>query len=204
MSFIFRLACLFVLAASASAVSDADAAIVRDFPPGLHVPEQAAAGPSFDVERATTVWLDRLSPDQRNLSDAYFEGGYWLHLWDLLYGLGVLAVLLFSGISRRGRDLAERISKRPLISVALYAALFLVASFVLGLPLSIYRGFIREHQYGLSNLSLAGWFGEHLIGLAVSVVLGSVVITLLYAGIRRAGVGGGSGRPAARSCFRCC
>ena len=188
MRLIFRLACLLALAASAAALSAADAAIVRDLPPGLHVPEQAIAGPTFDVDRATAAWLDTLSPEQRSLSDAYFEGGYWLQLWHLLYGLGVVAALLFSGFSRRMRDLAERISKRPLINVAIYGAFFLVASFVLGLPLSIYSSFIREHQYGLSNLSLMGWFGEQLIGLALTVVLGSVVISLLYAGIRRAGV----------------
>jgi STE24 endopeptidase len=85
------------------------------------------------------------------------------------------------------RDLAERTSNRPLINVAIYGALFVVATFVLGLPLLIYSDFIREHQYGLSNLSLPAWFGEQLIGLALAVVLGSVVISLLYAGIRRAG-----------------
>jgi STE24 endopeptidase len=179
---------MLALAASAAALSAADAAIVRDLPPGLHVPEQAIAGPTFDVDRATAAWLDTLSPEQRSLSDAYFEGGYWLQIWHLLYGLGVVAALLFSGFSRRMRDLAERISKRSLINVAIYGAFFLVASFVLGLPLSIYSSFIREHQYGLSNLSLIGWFGEQLTGLALTVVLGSVVISLLYAGVRRAGV----------------
>ena len=49
MNSISRLACLWVLAASAFAIPVADGAIVRDFPPGLHVPEQAAAGPTFDV-----------------------------------------------------------------------------------------------------------------------------------------------------------
>ena len=188
MSLIFRLARMFVLAGSIAALSAADAAIVRDLPPGLHVPEQAIAGPAFDVDRATAAWLDTLSPEQRSLSDAYFEGGYWLRLWQFLYnGLGVLAILLLTGLSRRMRDLAERISKRPFINVAIYGAFFVVATFVLGLPLSIYSDFIREHQYGLSNLSFAGWFGEQLIGLALGVVLGSVVISLLYAGIRRAG-----------------
>jgi STE24 endopeptidase len=178
---------MLALAASAAALSTADAAIVRDLPPGLHVPEQAIAGPTFDVDRATAAWLDTLSPEQRSLSDAYFEGGYWLRLLQLLYGLGVAAVLLFSGLSRRMRDLAERIGKGPLTNVAIYGTLFLIATFVLGLPLSIYSNFIREHQYGLSNLSLPGWFGEQLIGLAVTVVLGSIVISLLYTGIRRAG-----------------
>jgi STE24 endopeptidase len=179
---------MLALAASAAALSAADAAIVRDLPPGLHVPEQAIAGPTFDVDRATAAWLDTLSPEQQSLSDAYFEGGYWLRLWQFLYdGVAVVAILLLSGLSRRMRDVAERISKRPLINVAIYGALFVVATFVLGLPLSIYSNFVREHQYGLSNLSLLAWFGEHLIGLALTVVLGSVVISLLYAGIRRAG-----------------
>src|SRR6202049_5091160 len=151
MRFIFRLACMLVLAGST--------AIVRDLPPGLHVPEQAIAGPTFDVDRATAAWLDTLSPEQRSLSDAYFEGGYWFLLWDLLYGLGVVAVLLLSGFSRRMRDLAERISKRPLINVAIYGAFFLVATFVLGLPLSIYGNFIREHQYGFLQPRLSAWVG---------------------------------------------
>src|ERR1700688_583230 len=144
MRFIFRLACVLALAGSAAAFSATDAALVRDLPPGLHVPEQAIAGPAFDVDRATAAWLDTLSPEQRSLSDSYFEGGYWLQLWHLLYGLGIVAALLVSGFSRRMRDLAQRISKRPLINVALYGASFLVASFVLDLPLSIYSSFIRE------------------------------------------------------------
>ena len=71
---------MLMLAGPIAALSPADAAIVRDLPPGLHVPEQAIAGPAFDVDRATAAWLDTLSPEQRSLSDAYFEGGYWLRL----------------------------------------------------------------------------------------------------------------------------
>src|ERR1700682_2491056 len=113
MRFVFRLACMLVLAGSTAALSAVDAAIVRDLPPGLHVPEQAIAGPTFDVDRATAAWLDALSPEQRSLSDAYFEGGYWLQVWQFLYnGLGVLAILLLTGLSRRMRDLAEGASNR--------------------------------------------------------------------------------------------
>src|SRR5437764_10875695 len=98
MRFIFRLACMLVLAGSTAALSTADAAIVRDLPPGLHVPEQAIAGPTFDVDRATAAWLDTLSPEQRSLSDAYFEGGYWIRLWHFVYeDLGVLVILFIIG-----------------------------------------------------------------------------------------------------------
>ena len=175
---------LLVWASFEAAVADT---IVRDLPPGLHVPAGAQPGPGFDVERATEAWLGLLSPEQRALSDAYFEGGYWLKLWSLLYGLGVMALLLWTGWSRRMRDLAERVGGKPGLSVAIYVALFIVATSVLDLPLSIYQGFVREHQYGLSNLTFPGWLREALLGLAVTLAIGPVVLSILYAGVRRAG-----------------
>jgi STE24 endopeptidase len=182
-----RLGCLGLLAWFGVGIACADVSIGRDLPPGLHVPAAAQPGPQFDVERATEAWLALLSTEQRAQSDAYFEGGYWLKLWSLLYGLGVMAILLWSGVSRRLRDLAERVSRRPWLSVAIYGAAFLVATFVLNLPLSIYQDFLREHQYGLSNLSFPAWLGEHLIGLVLALVLGSAAITTIYALLRRAG-----------------
>jgi len=37
-----------------------------------------------DPVAATEAYLARLSPEQREKSDSYFEGGYWLILWDFL------------------------------------------------------------------------------------------------------------------------
>jgi len=167
--------------------SAAEPPVSRDLPPGLQVPDAARPGPGFDVDRATEAWLALLSPEQRRLSDAYFEGGYWLKLVDLLYGLAALALLLWSGASRRMRDWAERRARSRLTRAAIYAALFFVAFFVLELPLAIYEDFWREHAYGLSNLSFGGWLKEALIALAVQVVIGSVVVALLYVALRGAG-----------------
>jgi Zn-dependent protease with chaperone function len=182
-----RLGCGLFLSLSCFGVAVAASPIARDLPPGLHVPAQAQPQPGFDADRATEAWLDLLSPEQRKLSDAYFEGRHWLQFWDLLYGVGAMAVLLITGLSRHMRDFAERASGRPLISVGVYAALFIVAAFVLGLPFEIYSGFAREHQYGLSNLTFVHWLREQLIGLGVNVVLASVALSVLYAAVRRAG-----------------
>ena len=181
-----RIVCslLLVCASFEAAVADT---IVRDLPPGMHVPPGAQPGPGFDVERATEAWLGLLSREQRALSDAYFEGGYWLKLWSLLYGLGVMGLLLWTGLNRHMRDLAERLGGKPWLSVAIYGALFIIATFVLDLPSSIYQGFVREHQYGLSNLTFPGWLQEALLGLAVTLVVGPVVLSILYAGVRRTG-----------------
>src|SRR5258706_13127701 len=70
-----------------------EAPIVRELPPGLQVPDAAKPQPGFDVDRATEAWLALLSPEQRQLSDAYFEGRHWLGFWGLVYGVGVLGLL---------------------------------------------------------------------------------------------------------------
>ncbi|HEX5864695.1 MAG TPA: hypothetical protein VF014_10670, partial [Casimicrobiaceae bacterium] len=186
MKTLVRIACSLVLVCASFDVAVAET-IVRDLPPGLHVPAGAQPGPGFDAERATEAWLGLLSPQQRALSDAYFEGGYWLRLGSLLYGLGVMAILLWTGLSRRARDLAERVSPKLWLNVAIYGALFIIATFLLDLPLSIYKGFLREHQYGLSNLTFPAWLREALLGLAVNLIMGSIVLSLLYAGVRRTG-----------------
>ena len=55
---------------------------------------------AFDVAAATQKYIDMLSPAQKAKSDAYFEGGYWLILWNLLYTLVVGFVFLRLGLSR--------------------------------------------------------------------------------------------------------
>jgi STE24 endopeptidase len=177
------LAILFALFARAAFA----ASVSADLPSGLQVPAAARPGPGFDVEKATEAYIALLSPAQRERSDAYFEGGYWIELWDLLYGLAVAALLLFSGISRRMREAAERASRRPWLSTLLYAAMWIVAGFVLAFPFDLYTGFFREHAYGLSEQPFASWLADRMKGLAVGVLLGSIAIAVVYAAVRKAG-----------------
>jgi STE24 endopeptidase len=179
------IACFFLLLGAEAAY--ADTPIARDLPPGIQVPDAARPGPSFDVERATDAYLNLLSPEQRALSDAYFEGGYWLQLWSLLYGFGFAGVLLASGLSRRMRDWARRCSRRLWLQAVLYALAWLVAGFVLGAPWAIYTDFVREHQYGLATQDFGTWFGDQLKSLIVSLVVAPWLIALLYAAVRRSG-----------------
>ena len=165
----------------------AEPSIVRALPPGLVIPDAARPGPNFDVDRATQAYLDLLSPQQRAASDAYFEGGYWLQLWGLLYGFAVAAVFLGTGLSQRMRDFARRRNTRPWLQTPIYVALWLLVGFVLGLPLSIYVDFYREHQYGLATQGFGGWFADQLKGLGVGVIVVPWVLALLYVAVRRAG-----------------
>lgn len=163
------------------------AAPETELPPGLQIPEAARPGPNFDVDKATQAYLDLLSPEQKAQSDAYFEGGYWLQLWGLLYGLGVAWVLLGTGLSRRMREIGRRFSKRPWIYTLIYAAQWLVLATLLAWPLSIYTGFFREHAYGLATQTFGEWSLDELKELLLSLVFVPPIIALLYAAVRKAG-----------------
>ncbi len=149
-------------------------------------PAPAPATAHFDPQAATEAYLARMTPEQRARSDAYFEGGYWLQLWGFLYGLGVAWLLLGSRLSARLRDLAERVMPFRWLQTFLYAALYILVTFVLGYPLSLYEGFFREHRYGLSSQSFGGWMGDELKGVALALVLGGLALTLLYGVLRKA------------------
>jgi STE24 endopeptidase len=96
--------------------ASAAAPISRDLPAGLLIPAAAEVGPGFNVESATDAYLNLLSPEQRKLSDQYFEGGYWLQLWELLWTVGACALLLVTGATERMNRWALRVSRRTWIS----------------------------------------------------------------------------------------
>jgi STE24 endopeptidase len=187
MKTLLALLAIMLALACVSSPAFAEPSISRDLPPGLQIPEPARPGPAFDVDRATAAYLDLLSPQQRALSDAYFEGGYWLRLWALLYGFAVAAVLLWSGLSRRMRDTARRLTARKGLQTIAYVLLWLLAGFVLDLPWTIYADFVREHQYGLATQDFGAWFQDQVKALLVSLVVAPLVLAVLYGAVRRAG-----------------
>ena len=175
------------LLALASVIFVAAPAHAADAPQALLEATTSSPAPqSFDVEAATAGYLARLSPEARQRSDAYFEGGYWLILWDFLVGLLVAWLFLGTRLSARIRDRAERLTRFRWLQTALYSLAYIAISTVVLLPWSAYQGYFREHQYGMSNHTLAGWLGDQAKGLAIGLVLGTLVITAIYAVLRKA------------------
>ncbi len=165
----------------------APTATVMVHPPLGPIPAAAqfdAAG-RLDPERATRAYLDTIPLDKRRASDKYFEGGYWLTLWDALYAIGVMLLLLYSGVSARLRDFAVRRTRLVWLQATIYVVPFLLLFTALEAPMTWYEGFYREHLYQQTHQSLGGWLHDQAIGLAVGVVLGALLVTGLYAIARR-------------------
>ena len=172
-----------VLAGAAPSAATAQPAPVKLVQ--LAPPPAAASGASgsIDAEAATRAYLARQTPAEKARSDAYFEGGYWLDLWTFLWAVAVYFVLLHTGASARMRDFAERLRFR-LLRIPAYWVQFLVAVTVMTFPLTLYRDFVREHQYGLSNLTFGAWMGELGKGLVIGAILGGIAMIILYAVLR--------------------
>jgi STE24 endopeptidase len=153
----------------------------------LDIPAAARPGPSFDVKAATDAWLATVPPDKKARSDSYFEGGYWLQLWDFLVAAAIMLLLLQSRISARIRDWAQRLTSHKNLQTLLYFVPFFLITALLQFPLTVYEGYIREHQYQLSNQTFGGWFRDQAVGLTVGLVLGAIAVTILFAIVRRLG-----------------
>ena len=157
----------------------------------LHAPllrsQRAAppAAPSFDAVAATDAYLATVPADKKARSDAYFEGGYWLILWDFLYGAAVAVLLLSTRLSSRLRTFAERLTRFQPLRTFAYWVQYLLLTTVITFPLTVYEGFIREHQYGLATQTFAPWLVDQLKSLGVGLVLGGLAVTALFGIVRR-------------------
>ena len=124
---------------------------------GAHSPTNAPKTvASLDSAAATRAWLETVPAEKRARSDAYFEGGYWLILWNFLLGAAISLLLLGSGLSARLRDFAERITRfrtlqvRPSYAVP-YVVIVAVLSFPLGSIPTIFGNTPTGWQHKLSD-----------------------------------------------------
>src|ERR1700731_793105 len=147
--------------------------------PTVSAPAPSIA-PGADPATATRAWLDTVPADKRAKSDAYFEGGYWLILWNFLLAAAISLFLLASRTSARLRDFAERTTRFKALQVVLYAIPFILLTTLLEFPLTAYEHFFREHAYGLATQNFGQWFREQLIGLVVQLIVTSLLLAGLY------------------------
>ena len=174
---------LFALAFALTFLSPVPA---QQFSPSPPVSSTIAAAKSFDPTEATRAWLNTVPADKREKSDAYFEGGYWLILWNFLLGAAIAIFLLASKWSARLRDLAERTTESKGLQVAIYAVVYVLIVAVLSFPLTFYQLFLREHQYGFATQTFLPWFVEQLVGLVVGLIASSIALVVFYSVFRRA------------------
>ena len=170
--------CLASLAAFAAPLPSA-------MPDNIPVPPAAQPSAQFNPQAATDAYLALIPPAAKARSDAYFEGGYWLLLWDFLYGAIVALLILNLRWSAAMRNFAERVTRFGPLRTAIYWIEYLLVISILGFPLAAYEGYFREHQYGLATQTFGPWLVDQAKELLVTVVLGAIITALLFGIVRK-------------------
>ena len=146
---------------------------------------RADAGKGFDAEAATRAYLATIPASKKAQSDAYFEGGYWITLWDFVLSAAVLVLLLNHGWSRAMRDRAERVARRPSLRTFVYFAQYVTAYSLILFPFTAYTDWWRERRYGLATQTFGPWLGDEVKTFGLTLVFGGLAVMGLYGVVRR-------------------
>jgi Zn-dependent protease with chaperone function len=142
--------------------------------PALIAQPAAATSPAAGPSQPVPV------PQPSDKAMRYYRSGNVLWGIETLWDLAVPVLLLFTGFSARMRNAARKVGRNWLFTVAIYALLFTVVTFVLDLPLSYYSGFIRQHAYGLSDQTAAKWWSDAFTGLVIGCIGSILILWILY------------------------
>ncbi|HKQ59839.1 MAG TPA: M48 family metallopeptidase [Candidatus Polarisedimenticolaceae bacterium] len=141
-------------------------------PEGAPATETAAPAPE------TTAPVPVPEPSEKAVR--YHRSGNVLWVVDLLWGLLIPALFLFTGFSARIRTFSQRIGRVWFFTLVIYFIVFTVLNFVIGLPLAYYEGFVRQHAYDMSNQTFGKWIGDALKGLMVGLIGGALLLWIPY------------------------
>ena len=140
---------------------------------------------AFDPDAATARYIDSLGPTALQKAHDYTLGKEWMLLWTLLVAALVTWLIVRSGLLDR-LDSKFAGHRRNLRAFVL-AFVYFVLSFVLTLPWSLYSDYFREKAYGRTSQPLGDWFGQQVLALAITALIGALFMMGVYWLMRRTG-----------------
>jgi Zn-dependent protease with chaperone function len=166
--------------ASAQAAPPADSSAQQQPAPTTTAAATAAA--SQETTKRVTAYT--LPPDlykkARDLSRIRFR----FEIISFFYGLVVLWLVLRWRLAPKYRSWAEGASRWRFVQALIFSPLLILTVDVLEIPTGIYDNWVQR-KYGLSVQGWMSWSGDWLKGELISVILGTILIWLLFAVIRR-------------------
>ena len=121
-----------------------------------------------------------IDPVRQEKAKVYARIQRRLMLVDLGVGAVYLLVWLASGGSLALRRVLQSWTSSAWLLVAVFAIIFGGIYLLIDLPLSYYSDFILPHRFDQSVQTVGGWIKDQLIGLAISGVLGLLLLEAIY------------------------
>ncbi len=123
-------------------------------------------------------------PAQFARAKAYSQSHYTHFFVNALYGFLVLLFILRWRIAPKFRDLAERVSKNRFVQLIIFAPLILLTINFLTIPSDVWDEALQR-AYGLSVQQWPAWFSDWITNTIIMLIIGTVLVAILYAVIRR-------------------
>jgi STE24 endopeptidase len=123
-------------------------------------------------------------PEQYARAKAYSHRHYWHFFLNAFYGFMVLLLVLGWRIAPAYRNLAERASSRRIIQFIIFTPLMLLTIAILMIPSDIWDQSL-DRAFGLNVQNWKAWFGDWFLEQIIMLVVGTVLVGILYAVIRR-------------------
>ncbi len=131
--------------------------------------------------------MTQIDPERQKQAKQYARIKRRLWVADQALSLVYALLWLVTGWATALRDWLNQLTGNDWLLVAGFAAVFGGIYFFLNLPLGYYAGFVLPHRFELSTQSLKDWIIDQVKGLAVSAVLGLLVLQLVYLALRLTG-----------------
>ncbi|MCG3211549.1 MAG: Protease HtpX [Anaerolineae bacterium] len=123
---------------------------------------------------------ETLDPQRQQQAKEYARIGRRIFVAELAIGTAYVLFWVFSGLSPWLRNQIYPFTESVWLAVPLFALGFGLPYTVLTAPLSYYSGFVLPHRYGQSTQSLADWLKDQAKGMALSGVLGLIILLVIY------------------------
>ncbi len=136
-------------------------------------------------ETAVSDTIYPITPERRALLNKYsnFSMG-WSVFYEVVDWI-ILLLVAFSGASFGLLRQAERLSAKRSVQFLLYLLFIMLALTLVTLPLDIYRDYVVEHQYNLSNQTFSSWLGDWAKAFPVGYIVAAIAAGFIYFLIRR-------------------
>lgn len=114
----------------------------------------------------------------------YERAGFFLSQIEKLLRTGIMLLVIFSPISIKIEEyFSSKAGNREWLTAAMYIGFFVFVTQILFLPFSFYFGYILEHKFNFSNMTISFWFWTEfknfLITLIFTIIGGIIMIKLI-------------------------
>ncbi len=116
-----------------------------------------------------------------NRAKAYCRQKYLLRFLDIIITLSFLLAIQLAGLSTYLKNIFLSLNNNFYVSLGAYLLCLNLIYYLISFPLDFYNGFVLEHKFSLSNLTLKAFLKDEFKKVFLGFLIFSAVIELLYA-----------------------